>query len=917
MPKQPKRRLTRCSDTEMENSTGYIRQKFLEFFEKKGHRVVESDLLVPRNDPTLLFTGAGMNQFKEQFMGKNITYTRAASCQKCFRTGDLENVGKTPRHHTFFEMLGNFSFGDYFKEEAILWAWEFMTKEMRLDEDKLWVSVYKDDDEAYRIWADRVQLPPGRIVKMGEHDNFWPADAPSKGPNGPCGPCSEIFYDQGPDSGCGREECTPACGCNRFLEVWNLVFTQFERKPDGTLDPLPKKNIDTGMGLERMAAVMQKVRTNFDIDIFRPINEDVEKYMASPGKGGRKKEEDVHLIADHIRAITFAICDGVSPSNEKQGYVVRKLIRRAYLRSDRSGPFLYKIVPTVVRVMKDAYPELSEKREHISAIVEEEEKRFNETLDAATPILEDMLRARPEELSGEQIFKLVDTYGLPVDVIEQESDVSLDMQGFERLMEKRREQSRKGSYITEEFIFKPEKFKGVEKPESSDELPLETEVKFILLEEKAVKSVGEGERAEIVADPQSARFYPEGGGQVGDTGRIEKEGCDIKVLDTFEAEGMKVLVVFVKKGSLEKGDRVRLYLDTDKKQMTAINHTATHLLQAALRKVLGDQVKQSGSAVDEKRLRFDFTHMKKLSEREIEKVEELVNGWIQDGIQVSKETKQIKEAHAEGALSFFGEKYDDTVRVVTVGEHSKELCGGTHVDNTSEIGIFKIISESSVASGIRRIEAVTGDNAERWLKEELENFIREYRKAADGDAGLDKDIEKKAEGIASGRIKIDRDVIKLYEEEIKPAFTRAIERLEKAAKKKQKKKQAEAFDEAKDRADKLLTERVELPEGDLVCGVIPDVDMQVLRRVTAYLEKQTRSGIVLLGSAKGDKAFLICAVTQDMADKGYNAKDVVTAISGHISGGGGGKAVFAQAGGKDPEGLEKAVEEGKNIIKGT
>ena len=892
-------------------STSEIRQRFLDFFDGKKHTVVESDLLVPQNDPTLLFTGAGMNQFKEQFMGKKITYSRAASCQKCFRTGDLENVGRTPRHHTFFEMLGNFSFGDYFKKEAIAWAWEFMTKEMAIPEDKLWVSVYKDDDEAYQIWVNDIKVPAGKIVKLGEHDNFWPADAPSKGPNGPCGPCSEIFYDQGEDVGCRKKDCTPACDCDRFLEVWNLVFTQFERKPDGRLDPLPNKNIDTGMGLERIAAVMQTVKTNFDTDIFAPIIKQIKTIVA-----GKLDKREVNLIADHIRAVTFAICDGVSPSNEKQGYVVRKLIRRAYLKGDRKGPFLYNVVPAVVSAMKDAYPDLEEKREHISAIVEEEEKRFSDTLNSAVPVLEGMLSSHPEKLSGECIFKLVDTYGLPVDVIEEESSIALDMEGFERLMDERREQSRRGSDITEDFIFKPDKFSGVEKPENSDELPLNTTVEFILCADEAVESIGKGDRAEIVTSPQSGKFYAEGGGQAGDTGHIEKAGSDIKVLDTLETDGRKVLVVFVKKGSLTQGDKVTLHLDAGKKQRTALNHTATHLLQAALREVLGEQVKQSGSAVDDKRLRFDFTHMKKLSQREIEKVENIVNGWIEESVPVCKEVKALDQAKEEGALSFFGEKYDDTVRVVSVGDYSKELCGGTHVDNTSDIGAFKIIAESSVASGIRRIEAVTGENAGRWVRETLESLLRECQKSAAGDIGIEKDIENNAKDIISGKLKVDRKTISIFDEKIRPALLGARERLEKAAKKDQKKKQDDAFSEAKNKADELAGSPTKIGEVDLIAGIIEsrEQDMQVLRKVIGYLEKKIKSGIILMGSGEGDKAYLVCAVTPDLVNKGFSAKEVISAVSKNIEGSGGGKDVFAQAGGKKPEGLKAAIDEAKNVI---
>lgn len=906
-------------------TTSEIRKRFLDFFEKNGHAVVPSDLLVPRNDPTLLFTGAGMNQFKDQFMGKNITFTRAVSCQKCLRTGDLENVGKTPRHHTFFEMLGNFSFGDYFKKEAIQWGWEFMTKEMGLPEEKLWVSIYEDDDEAYSIWLDDIKVPAERIVKLGAHDNFWPADAPTKGPNGPCGPSSEIFYDWGEGTGCGKKECDPACDCGRFVEVWNLVFTQFERRSDGSLQPLPSKNIDTGMGLERMASVMQGAKTNFDTDLFRPI---ITSIMDNLVRLREDKiftiNESIFVIADHIRAVTFAICDGVSPSNEKQGYVIRKLIRRAYLKGGLKGAFLYKVVPAIAGCMKDAYPELMEKREHIAAIIKEEEERFQNALDSALPILKDMLAKRPEKLSGEQLFKLVDTFGLPIDVIEEEVNIALDIEGFEKLMEERKEQSRKGSEITSEFIFQPDLFKGAPKPEFSEKLPLEATIEFILKDGKGSDRINEGDRAEVITSPQSSRFYAEAGGQVGDTGRIEKEGGEMKVLNTFETGGRKVLEVFVKKDTFSVNDRVNLYLDADKKQNTALNHTATHLLQAALRKILGEHVKQSGSLVSEKRLRFDFTHMKKMSDRELRKVEDLINDWVKNGIEVCKEVKQIKEAQEEGALSFFGEKYGDTVRVVTIGDESKELCGGTHVDNTAEIGLVKIISESSVASGIRRIEAVTGENTRKWIKKTLEDLLnrrkflcsnikdaKEAERQCPGLAEAGQDAEK----IVSGKVKIDRAVMDDFENRLKPTLLKACEEAEKAIKKGKKSREADILNEVKVRLDNIITRGEKVADVMVIDDILPgEIGMDILRKAAGYAEKKVHPAIVFLGSSKDGKAYLNCAVTSELVKRGITAREIINKVAGKIGGGGGGKDTFAQAGGDNPEGLQEAREIMKKII---
>ena len=896
-----------------------IRERFLRFFGERGHKVVSSDLLVPGKDPTLLFTGAGMNQFKEQFMGRNVTYTRAASCQKCLRTGDLENVGRTPRHHTFFEMLGNFSFGDYFKKDAIRWGWEFMTDQMGIPAGRLWVSVYEDDEESYDIWVKDVGVPGDRIIKLGAHDNFWPADAPKEGPNGPCGPCSEIFYDWGVDKGCGEPDCGPDCDCGRFVEVWNLVFTQFDRQSDGSLTPLPSKNIDTGMGLERMASVKQGVMSNFDTDLFTPIIGQIKEVLG--GAAGKLKPPDLNLIADHIRAAVFAIADGVSPSNEKRGYVVRKLIRRAYMKGGAKEPFLYNIVPKVVEMMKDAYPELEEKREHISAIVKEEEKRYDDTLRTAMPVMEEMLSSGKGRLEGQEIFKLVDTYGLPLELISEEAagkGLSLDIEGFNSLMEQRKEQSRKGSDLTSEFIFQPDLFTGAPRPECVDELPLEADLEFILKDEKPAAGIEEGERAEIITSPQSGLLYSEAGGQVGDKGRLIKDGALLEIVNVFEADGRKILEVVAREGSFKKGERVTLEVDPAIKRRTAQNHTATHLLQAALRRVLGDHVKQSGSYVDDRRLRFDFTHMKKLSDRELRKVEDMVNAWISEDIQVSKQTKSLREAKEQGALSFFGEKYGDTVRVVSVGDESRELCGGTHVDNTAEIDIFKITSESSVASGIRRIEAVTGEGARAWVRKTLTDQLEGLKAlaGAGGEDALSPETEKTARDIISGSVGIDADTLRDYDEKIMPAILRAKEDLERAAKKLQKQKASNAFEEAKKDIDALAAKPETLGDVKLIAGVIEGLGMQLLRKAAGYLEKKAGSSVIVLGSSDEGKAYLICAVTPDIAGKGVSAKELISGISGRIGGSGGGRETFAQAGGNQPAGLEEAMAEARRILRG-
>ncbi|MDD5633793.1 MAG: alanine--tRNA ligase [Candidatus Omnitrophica bacterium] len=895
-----------------------IRARFLEFFEKKGHTVVPSDLLVPKDDPTLLFTGAGMNQFKDQFMGKNVTFKRATSSQKCLRTADLDNVGRTPRHHTFFEMLGNFSFGDYFKKEAILWAWEFMTKEMNIPEEKLWVSVYQDDNEAYDIWAREVKIPTAKIVRLGPADNFWPADAPSKGPNGPCGPCSEIFYDWGAEYGCGKATCNPACDCGRFVEVWNLVFTQFDRKPDGRLEPLPNKNIDTGMGLERIASVKQQVMTNFDTDLFVPIIREIKKELGDAGKN--VPVEKLNLIADHMRAAVFTICVGVSPSNEKRGYVVRKLIRRAYLKSGRRGEFLYKIVPKIAEVTKTAYPEIKDKSEHIAAIVKEEEKKFNDTLNSAMPVFEEMVLKSRNKLAGEEMFKLVDTYGLPVDVIAEEAvsrGIIIDAEGFERLMEGRKEQSRKGSDLACEFIFKPDQFKNAPKPKFSDELPLKAKLEFILKGEKETKSLMENECAEIITSPQSGGFYAECGGQVGDTGTITGENGRMEIVDTFETDGKKIFRVIVREGAFNLGETVSVEHDHDKKMRTAANHTATHLLQAALRNILGDQVRQSGSFVNDKRLRFDFTHMKKLSDREIAKVEDIVNEWIEESLPVSKETKSQAQAKEEGALSFFGDKYGDVVRVVTVADKSKELCGGTHVDNTSEIGVFKIVGESSVASGIRRIEALTGENAAKWLVSSLKELLARYGQiSGKGSRQLDKAMEIRIDEIIKGKLKIDKSIMHEFDSEMKPVFDGIFEDFAEKEKKREKEKENERFGEVVAEIDKKVGSAEVIDGVNFIAYRLNDVDIEMLRRAVSYTEKKSASAVILFAGCGAGKVSLVCAVTQDLKEKKLNAKDIINSIAGFIDGKGGGSAFFAQAGGKNIDGIRSAFEEAKKIIGG-
>lgn len=881
-----------------------IRRKFIDFFKQKGHVEVPSDLLMPGNDPTVLFTGAGMNQFKEQFMGKNITYSRAASCQKCLRTGDLDNVGKTPRHHTFFEMLGNFSFGDYFKKEAIQWAWEFLTVVLGISSEKLFVSVYRDDVEAYSIWKDQVGIDPKKIEKLGEHDNFWPADAPLKGPNGPCGPCSEIFYDRGVSTGCGSENCGVSCDCGRFVEVWNLVFTQFERMPDGKLEALPARNIDTGMGLERITAVVCGADNNFETDLFLPLISKIEKMTK------KKDLTALRVIADHVRAVVFAINDGVAPSNEKRGYVVRKLIRRAWLKGRyNEEPFIFELVPLVIAMFHDTYPEMEENMGHIAAIVEGEERRFIETLRQAEPVLEDMISSRNGTITGEDVFKLVDTYGMPLEVISDicESRGALAMMdGFHKFMEKRKEQSRKGSAISCEFIFKPDIFKDAPRPEFSDELPLNAIIAFMVKNGNVTNVLKQGDCGEIQLSPSSGMFYAEAGGQVGDRGFITRSGSEMVILNTLLSDGRKIHQVTVESGVFSLGDTVKIDLDMETKRKVKSNHTATHLLQSALRAVLGTHVKQAGSFVDQRKLRFDFTYLKKLSSKEVSTVETIVNEWIEEGIDVCIEEKEIARAKEEGALSFFGEKYADVVRVVKVGKRSMEFCGGTHVSNTSDIRLFKIVSESSVASGIRRIEAVTGDEAEEWLREKVKDLLSSLEgKRADIPCEEPYDgVISEARDISEGRKDVSAEVLKRFEDVILPALMALKDKVERERKKAEKTRDSDVFSDIKMSMDDAVNSPIMAGAVKLISMILPLADMSLLRKAASYVSKASPDSAVFLGGGSGEKAYIVCLLPESLVNKGLSAKDIISDAACEI-GGSGGRTVLPRREDGFPTGLKR------------
>ena len=843
--------------------TADIRQSYLEFFKSKGHTIVPSDSLVPKDDPTLLFTGAGMNQFKEKFLGRNITYRRATSSQKCLRTGDLDNVGKTSGHHTFFEMLGNFSFGDYFKKEAIQWSWEYFTKVLKIDPERLWASVYKDDDEAYGIWRDIIKISEKKIMKFGEKDNFWPSEAPTKGPNGPCGPCSEVFYDYGKDVGCKKSSCDPACNCGRFVEVWNMVFTQYDRQPDGSLKPLPAKNIDTGMGLERLASVLQGVKTNFEIDIFVPIAAEIEKGSRVKGQGSRAK---VNAIADHIRAVTFCIADGVMPSNEERGYVVRKLIRRAMAHGHELGiteTFLYKLVATVSEVMGNAYPYLKEKRDDIAQVVKREEEGFFTVIQTQLPkVNEAFEKIRKEKADAkltESAFNFYDTYGMPYDMLEDIAEkfgLKIDKDAFENLLEKQREKSRaktkiKGEIFTETFAKKVEalglrtEFLGYEKAHA---------------EAKVVAVLGEGE---VILD--KTPFYGESGGQVGDWGTIETQSGAMEVEDAKKIGSTIVHIGRVLRGKIAQGEKAKVSIDEAVRKRVAANHTGTHLLQAALRKVLGEHVHQTGSLVDSEHLRFDFSHMKKMEEREVARVEELVNEWVKKAVPVHKKIEDLEAARREGATALFDEKYEDKVRVVSIKDISKELCGGTHVDNTKDVGLFKITSESSIASGVRRVEAVTGAAALEWIAKQKEASARKL------EAESQKEEEKKA----------------------------MVEKLNKAVL----------------GMDAILAKAVSAGGSKIIVETLGDMNVEGLRSLSDKIKAKESSAVIILAEKGEDKVSFIVSVTEDLVKKSLSAGELAKAFAALIGGSGGGKPSFAQGGGKDSAKLAEAMNKITETIK--
>ena len=873
-----------------------IRESFLKFFEGKGHTRVASSSLVPKDDPTLLFTNSGMVQFKNCFLGlEDRGYRRATTSQKSVRAGgkhnDLENVGVTARHHTFFEMLGNFSFGDYFKKEAIAWSWEYLTDVMRLPKDKLWITIYKDDDEAFKIWHEEMGVPAERIVRMGEKSNFW-----MMGETGPCGPCSEILFDQGEGTGCGDPTCSVECECDRHLEIWNLVFTQFDRDASGKMTPLPKPNIDTGMGLERLASVVQGVKSNYDSDLFTGIIRFIEKISGRTYKQNEDDDISIRVIADHSRSVTFLIGDGVLPSNEGRGYVLRRILRRAarhgkLLGLDRS--FLHEVAQVVIDQMKDAYPELADRAAYIRKVIESEEERFIETLDAGLRILQESMaglkKAGLDTIPGDAVFKLYDTFGFPTDLtadIVRKDGFSLDMEGFDRAMEAQREKAReswKGSgqeAISEAYHLLSiggiaTEFAGY----GYDGRPVQSQVTALLKGGQIVEEIGAGEAAEVIV--AQTPFYGETGGQVGDIGVITGSGGAIfNVTDTIRPlENLISHVGKLQSGKLKKGDSVSLQVLDETRRATEANHSGTHLLQAALKTVLGEHVKQSGSLVNAERLRFDFTHFSRIDEVELARIENEANRMIRANCPVETQVLPLAEAMKTGATAVFDERYGETVRVVRMGDMSRELCGGTHVRRTGDIGLLKIVHESSVAAGVRRIEAVTGSGAVAYVRR-LEDELRES-------AGL----------LKTGLLETAERTGRLLKRERE--LEKEIETL--------KGKLA-----AKDSGD--LLGRVRQINGiDVLATVVEASDVKTLRDFGDKLRDRLRSGIILLGSRADGKAMLLCLVTKDLTKK-YHAGKIIQAIAPLVGGSGGGRPDMAQAGGQKPENLEQAIEKLTDLL---
>jgi len=864
-----------------------LRKSFIEFFRERGHRIVPSSSLIPRDDPTLLFTTAGMVQFKPMFAGTvDLEYTRASSVQKCLRTSDLENVGKTKRHLTFFEMLGNFSFGDYFKKEAIEFAWDYSTKVIGFPSDNIWVSIYQDDDEAFLLWNKNIGIPENKIVRLGKADNFWgPA-----GDTGACGPCSELYIDRGEAFGCGRPECKPGCECERFLEYWNLVFNQYNQDAAGNLNPLPRPGIDTGMGLERLAALVQNVDSVFETDEFISITKFVCDRATIDYRDDKKVP--VNIIAEHARAITFAVSDGVYPSNDGRGYVLRRILRRAMRFTRQLGiaePFMFALVDPIVGIMGDFYPEIRESSVNEKKVVESEEKRFLETLENGMDRLEEImktcLKKKDTIVSGSDVFVLHDTFGFPLEMtreIAMERGLDVDMKGYEAEMEKQRERGKQswkaasGSLdeVCEEIgkTAPDTVFKGYEAETAT------TKVELIHDGAKAMERLGEGSKGLMVL--RETPFYGESGGQIGDIGLITSStGAVFRVEDTKKCNKTIIHIGEVTTGEFKKGDTVNAAIDGVNRNLIRANHTVTHLLHAALRSILGVHVKQAGSLVDPDRMRFDFSHYNALTPDEIKKVEAMVNRKIWENIPVTTTVMSYQDAVKTGAMAVFDEKYEDTVRVVSVGDYSRELCGGTHAAVTGQIGLFKILREASPGAGMRRIEAVT-----------LRGVLERYNSQ-----------EETVSALATLVNVTESSLVKKVDEIVKR--TRMLEKeLEKLKK-----------DSLANGLDSILAGAASIEGVTIVSRTFSGMEAEELRSLSDAIREKDQNAVVLFGSNNNDKALLLFAATNNAVKKGIDCGKIIKEAAPLVGGGGGGRKDMAQAGGKSPEGLTEAVNKAVDI----
>lgn len=874
-------------------STEQIREQFLEYFEKKGHQRVASSSMIPAEDPTLMFVNAGMVQFKNVFLGlESREYKRATSSQKCLRISgkhnDFEAVGRTPRHHTFFEMLGNFSFGDYFKKDAIRYAWEFITVELGIDPEKLWVTIYEKDDEAGEIWEQETGIPSNRIVKLGEKDNFW-----SMGDVGPCGPCTEIHYDRGPSHACGDHCGLGLCECDRYTEVWNLVFMEYNRDESGTLTPLPKPSVDTGMGLERIVAVLQGVDSNYDTDLFRPLLRSIEKLTGGtydPGENGFP----YRVIADHIRSSSFLIADGILPSNEGRGYILRRIIRRAVRYGKTIGlskPFLHTLVDTLIEGMGKAYPELMEKRDFVIKVLKVEEERFLETLSEGITLTENILSRMKGEgrtvMAGEEAFLLYDTFGFPVELTEDvlgEHGLSLDKDSFNATMAQHKDDTRKRSgkndfkqnvALANAFVKLPETvFKGYET------LDLTTSILGLFdLTGEPLSALESGEEAILISG--ETPFYGEAGGQIGDRGWLYQEDREVaEITDARKSQEGRIYHVIRGLGSLNQTGRIRLVVNEDRRNAVRRNHSATHLLHRALHEVLGKHATQKGSYVDEHYLRFDFSHFETISKEELDRIEDLVNQYILEHRSVSTELLPVSDAKKIGAMAIFGEKYGDTVRVVSMGDISKEFCGGTHVADTSHIGSFKIISESSIGAGLRRIEAYTGMGAVRNNRER----------------------EEQVQSL-SQLLKVPMGELAAKIQQIQREFKEQGNQLQKL--------QLDLVRDAAKSADSKLETVKDIP---VIIEKVDGKSMEDLRSLADMYRDKLGSVLVVLGSSSEGKVNLLAAATKDLVSKGIHAGNIIKAIAPIVGGGGGGRPDMAQAGGKAPENLAAALAKARETI---